>query len=338
MPELRLNVITNEWVIISKERSFRPSDFRWPVAPGPLPAWVETCPFCPGNEALSPQESLRRSGADGSWQTRVVANKFPALSAEVAHAQYRHDGLKIAVDGFGFHEVIIDSPRHDLSVGALSDAAMTEMLATYRARYQACAADARIQQVLIFKNQGERAGSSLVHPHSQLIATPVVSNQVRERVRIMEEYHAQHGVCLGCQMLAEELSDGVRVLLATEHFVAFIPYAALSTFHTWIFPRRHMARFGAIADAELQDLARVLGRVVGAMGQSLSYPDYNYVIRSAPRTCAEQHFHWYLTIVPRLSRAAGFELGSGMFINAAVPEESAAFLRHAIEALPEGSP
>ncbi|MBN1947660.1 MAG: galactose-1-phosphate uridylyltransferase [Bradymonadales bacterium] len=326
---LRFNIITNEWVIIAPRRAFRPQDFRRTDSPlVETPAYREDCPFCPGNEGHAPSEVYRLKAPGGAgWQTRVVYNKYPALSHDIPYPVRHNQGLKYSVDGFGIHEVIVETPRHDMTLALLDTHEVEAVLATYRSRYRACCEDPRIAHIIIFKNHGERAGTSLVHPHSQLVATPVVSYQVADRLRTMEDHQEQSGRCLACRMLAEEIEDGVRILQLTEHFVAFIPYAALSSFHLWIYPRKHRARFGDLTDEELEDLARTLRTILRKLHYGLNNPDFNYVIRSAPSHCDEEDFHWYLSIVPRLSRAAGFELGSGMYINASLPEESAAFLR-----------
>ncbi|MGB6648121.1 MAG: HIT domain-containing protein, partial [Bacteroidota bacterium] len=199
---------------------------------------------------------------------------------------------------------------------------------SYRARYRDIRQDDRVEAIIIFKNHGEQAGTSLGHPHSQLAATPVVPTQIRTRVEEATRFFDDTGECVFCQTLREELEDQDRIVCETAHFVAFIPYAALSPFHLWIFPRRHMSSFDDISDIETGDLALVLRTVLSKMYRGLKDPDYNYSVRSLPtRDRNTDYFHWYLTIIPRISRTAGFELGSGMFINSTVPEESAAFLR-----------
>jgi UDPglucose--hexose-1-phosphate uridylyltransferase len=327
MSEIRRNVVTQDWVIICPERARRPHDRvsveRAPARP-PRPARDPACPFCPDNE--EEPEIARVSAPDGSWLVRVVPNRYPALE-HGAHLPSPSDSLRTRVAGYGAHEVIVDGPRHDLGPALLPPAHVTALLGVCRDRYHALAADPAVAQIVVFKNHGEAAGTSLAHPHSQIVATPVVSLQVEDRVRAMREHAAATGECVVCRMIADDLADGARVVEADEHFVALIPFAALSRFHTWIIPRRHSPAFGDVTDVELPSLAGVLGRYLARLHHGLGDPDLNYVVRSAPRGAAAGDFHWYLSIVPRTANVAGFELGSGMYINDMYPEEAAAFLR-----------
>jgi UDPglucose--hexose-1-phosphate uridylyltransferase len=206
---------------------------------------------------------------------------------------------------------------------------MNNVLHAYKARYVAATQDRRLEQIVIFKNHGASAGTSLEHPHSQLIATPVVPQQVRNRIEYAMKYFDTNGSCLLCDMLKQELAADARIILATKHFVSFIPFAAISPFHTWIFPRRHMSSFREIQDEEISDLAVHMKTLLSKLYIGLGDPDYNYSIRSVPLDVDKtKYFHWYIGLIPRVTKTAGFELGSGMFINTALPEESAAFLRH----------
>jgi len=330
MPELRLNVITRDWVIIATERAKRPDQFATSRAAGePLPAFDPKCPFCPGNEGHTLKESLRLGDIHG-WKVRVVPNKYPALSAEGERVR---GGLGIfrSMNGVGLHEVIIEHPQHNTAITLMKSGEVADILNVYRQRIVDIKKDPRIEAIIIFKNNGEGAGSSLVHPHSQLAATPVVPFQFRARIEEAVRYFDDSGECLFCRTLRDELEAGSRVILESEHFVAFTPYAALSPFHTWIFPRRHAASFDLITDAELDDLAPMLKNVLAKMYHGLNNPDYNYSVRSAPtRDRNTDYYHWYLTIIPRVTKTAGFEYGSGMYINVSLPEESAQYLRDVV--------
>lgn len=326
MPELRFNVVTREWVIIATERAKRPRDFsnhkETPLRPEHLPA----CPFCPGNEHKTPAERYRVPEGD-AWKIRVVANKFPALSSE-GEKKRLGNGLRTAVTGVGVHEVIIETPLHNLDTGLQEKANIEELIGVYISRFVEANKDPRVEHAIIFKNHGEGAGTSLDHPHSQLIATPVVPVQFRDRVQAALHYFDDTGECLVCSVLKKDLQDGTRVIYDTRHFVTFIPYAALSPFHTWIFPKRHSASFSALTGEEVKDLAAHLKNILSRFHYGLANPDYNYVIRSSrPKDAANEYCHWYLSIVPRLSTAAGFEMGSGMFINTSLPERNAEYLR-----------
>jgi UDPglucose--hexose-1-phosphate uridylyltransferase len=327
MTELRQNAITREWVIIASERSKRPDDFsREPVCSIARPTYRQDCPFCLGNEDMTGTEVYRLCQGE-NWRVRAVLNKYPALSPEGDRLR-SNQNLFRSVSGVGFHEVIIEHPRHDLTIALMPIEDVANILRVYHQRYVTLRVDPRVATILIFKNHGASAGTSLEHPHSQLAATPIVPDEVRFRTQEAIRYFDDTGECLVCRILADELTADDRIIFEGEHFVSFIPYAALSPFHTWIFPRRHSSSFEDITDAEILDLAIVLKTTLAKLYYGLGDPAYNYVIRSSPTD--EQrtdYFHWYLAIVPRVSLTAGFELGSGMYINTTLPEESAQFLR-----------
>jgi UDPglucose--hexose-1-phosphate uridylyltransferase len=327
MPELRLNVITRDWVIIATERAKRPNLFAVVrKEQPPLPAFQPDCPFCPGNEHETGKEVLRL-GDEKGWRVRVFTNKYPALSSG-GERRRTERGIERSMSGVGFHEVIVEHPRHDVTTALLSVAEVTDILTAYRLRYTQLRQDPRLEAIILFKNHGEIAGSSIVHSHSQLAATPVVPFQFRARMEEAMRYFDENGECIFCRTLRDELAAGERIIEQTEHFVAFSPYAALSPFHTWIFPRRHSSSFEEITDTELVDLARNLKATLAKLYYGLNDPPFNYAIRSAPtRERHGDYYHWYVTIIPRVTKTAGFEFGSGMFINTVVPEEGAKFLR-----------
>ena len=327
MPELRQNIITREWVIIAKERAKRPHQFIRPDRGTlSLPRHDPHCPFCVGNEAMTIREVTRVTGDEG-WRIRVVMNKYPALEPEGDRVR-RIDGIYRSMTGVGYHEVVIEHRRHDLSPALFTPEEMYLVLETYHRRYVELTHDPRIEAVIIFKNHGEGAGTSLPHPHSQIAAMPIVPAQIRQRMEEAIRYFDETGECIFCATLRNEMLDRQRIIESSDHFVAFIPYAALSPFHLWIFPRRHVSSFESVLDLELRDLSHLLTTVLARLHYGLNDPDYNFSIRSVPsRDGQREYFHWYLTITPRLARTAGFEIGSGMYINPSLPEESAQFLR-----------
>jgi UDPglucose--hexose-1-phosphate uridylyltransferase len=329
MPELRQNIITREWVIIAQERAKRPHELVAPARPlQTLPQDDPHCPFCPGNEGETTMERFRIAAGD-SWQVRVVANKFPALQAD--GEKVRHiDGIFRSMTAVGYHEVVIEHPRHDLSPADYSVEETVHVIEAYRQRYLALAQDPRIEAVIIFKNHGEGAGTSLQHPHSQIAATPIVPTQIRHRLEEAIRFFDESGDCVFCTALKRELDDGRRIVTRNKDFVAFIPYAALSPFHLWIYPVQHQSSFDEITSRQIPAFAEVLQAVLAKISRSLNNPDYNFSIRSIPaHEGHREYFHWYLTIIPRIARTAGFEIGSGMYINPSIPEESASFLRDA---------
>jgi UDPglucose--hexose-1-phosphate uridylyltransferase len=258
---------------------------------------------------------------------RVFPNKFAALSQE-GELSRKTEGLKRRVNGIGRHEVVVETPDHSKNPALLSEPEIGLLLDAYLRRYIAIADDPHIEHITIFRNHGLAAGTSLEHPHSQIIATPIIPPTIRSRMEEALRFYDATGECLCCRILADELADRARLVHETPHFVAFIPFAALTPFSLWIYPRRHMASFTQIQPAEAADLASMLRLVLAKLYYGLGNPDYNYVLRTSP--CEGRHlryYHWYLTLVPRLTRTAGFELGSGMYINPTIPEANAEFLR-----------
>ncbi len=331
MPELRQNIATKEWVVIATERAKRPEDLVQP--PRPLtedrPEWEEGCPFCPGNEELDLE--VMRIPECGPWQLRVVRNKFPALQLE-GERQRTFEGVHRQITGVGYHEVLVESPLHNTCPALEPAIEVSLMLEAFKIRGREICQDPRIEQIIYFENHGERAGTSLAHPHTQLIGLPIVPYSIRARAEEARRYFDDTGRCALCHMLSDELKHDLRVVAKSKCYAAFIPYAALSPFHIWILPRRHESSFLNATAHELADLGVLLRRVLRKLYMGLRDPDYNYVIRSAPlHDPGTEYLHWYVTIVPRVTRSAGFELGSGMFINVALPEASAAFLREVDE-------
>ena len=330
MPELRQNEATREWVIIATERAKRPEEFRSKEQKKPLPETKTDCVFCAGSENKTPAETFRIGGIGREWKVRTVLNKFAALSKS-SGVVVSDSGIFRKMTGYGYHEVIVETPRHNAVTALLSESEVADILRAYKNRYLFMEQDEEIDDIIIFKNHGSAAGTSLEHPHSQIVATPVVPHQVRNRIDIAITYYDDHHECLYCKILRDELKEGTRIIAETEHFVCFTPFAALTPFHTWIYPKRHSSNYGRITDAELVDLSKILRLSLGKFYFGLNDPDFHYVIRSAPTDARDaSYFHWYLSLIPRLTKSAGFELGSGMFINVSIPEENAKFLREVV--------
>jgi len=222
-----------------------------------------------------------------------------------------------------------EAADHSRYLGLLPDAHVASVLQVFKERYNTLSLDQRIAHITLFKNHGVDAGASLQHPHSQLIATPVIPSQVRHRLFEALRHYDDVGECMFCHMVEREVEDQTRVVIKSEHFVAMEVFASATPFATHIFPLRHMASFGDITAAEITDLARVLRTMLAKLYVGLQNPDFNFTIRSGPVEYAgARHFHWYVSVIPRLTCAAGFELGSGMFINTVLPEAAADFLRN----------
>jgi UDPglucose--hexose-1-phosphate uridylyltransferase len=328
MPQLRYNIVTGDWVIIAPERSKRPIDFIKEESEGSennTATYDPYCPFCKGNEGITEEETFRIDDGD-AWHLRAVRNKYPALASSGAVARSGHLYHK-TISGVGQHDVIIETPAHNLTMPEQSQLNLERILVAYRARMRHFYEDKRIEYVILFKNHGSGAGSSLAHPHSQIVGTPVMPGQVRMRIEEALRHYGDNGICIFCHCIDQEKEDGKRILHENDNFIAFIPYAALSPFHIWVFPKLHNGYFGDITDNEISDLAEILGVIFTMTTKGLKNPDFNLVIRSlSPPEGDVKFFHWYLSIVVRLSNTAGFELGTGMYINSSLPEESAAYL------------
>ncbi len=328
MTELRQNMATKEWVIIADERAKRPDDYiesHTHVTTEMQEPFDPNCPFCPGNEERDLEVEVMP--ANGPWQTRVVYNKYPALSREGELAR-TFDGVHRRIAGVGHHEIVVEHPRHNTTLALMTSEEIKYVLETFYSRGWSIRKDSRIEQIIYFKNHRERAGASLKHPHSQIIGLPVVPTDIRHRIEEARRYFDDFGECVFCVMMRDELQKKVRLVTENSHFVAFVLYAAPSPFHVWVLPRQHSVSFLYSQPDEIAALADILRIVSRKLYIGLNDPAYNLIIRSAPvKEISNDYLHWYVTIIPRLSRTAGFEMGSGMFINPALPEESAAFLR-----------
>ncbi len=332
MPELRQDPATKQWVIIATERARRPHDFSQPHPPVLLPEYKADCPFCPGNENMTPPETMayREDGCPNGpgWRIRVFPNKFPALVPEGSLIRQEEEGFFRKMDGVGWHEVIVENPKHNLCLPLMTDEQVEEIIRAYHERYLALREDSRCKLILIFKNHGLKAGTSLEHPHSQILAMPIVPLTIRYRFEKAATHFDDQGTCVYCDILREGLRVRTRLIMESECFAAFHPFASRAPFETWIIPKAHHASFGAISPPEIKEFAQVLRKILGKLYRGLNNPDYNYIIHTAPiKDEQEDYFHWHLQIIPRLVTPAGFELGTGMFINTALPEETAAFIR-----------
>jgi UDPglucose--hexose-1-phosphate uridylyltransferase len=327
MPELRLNQISREWVVIAKEKNKHPEDFIKNNGKRRHEEIHATCPFCPGNESKTPGEIYRIRDEKG-WKIRVVPNKFSVLSKEGARTR-SHAGLKKSVNGVGIHEVIIETPRHNLTTATMPAEQLKEVIQTYKNRFIEIYKDPRVEYVILFKNSGDASGTAIEHSISQIAGIPLTPLQVRYRIEGAMNFFDDTGECLACRTIGDEVGEGSRILFNTEYFVSFIPYAALSPFHIWIFPKRHCGSFADLRVEEEWDLALNLKLTTAKLYYGLENPDFNYVIRSGnPAHAGSEFLHWYLSITPRVAMVSGFELGSGVYINPLLPEAAAEFLRN----------
>jgi len=336
--ELRQDIATKRWVIVSKERAKRPHQFLKQMVVQEEPDHRDDCPFCEGNEGQTPPEVYAlRNGSEPNqpgWKVRVVPNKFAALSTS-AKWEVKHPEIFTTINGYGSHEVIIETPQHNQTLATLPQEHVQLVLQALLQRMRTLAQDNRIAFVQVFRNHGAGAGTSLVHPHSQLIATPIVPTNIREEIEEARRFYDDRVTCVYCYMLEKELECEERVVLTTDHYVVLAPFASRFPFELMILPRRHSASF--VADARAEDvtfLADVLQRTLLLLYRAANNPDYNAVLHTAPlRDSCMDYYHWHIEIVPRLTTPAGFELGSGIYITTAIPEETADYLREQVRQL-----
>ncbi|MDA8423510.1 MAG: galactose-1-phosphate uridylyltransferase [Nitrospiraceae bacterium] len=327
MPELRKDPITGRWVIISSERGKRPSEFHDQRSK----KRTGFCPFCAGNERTTPNEILayRDNGQPNGpgWRLRTVPNKFPALQIEGSLGK-QGEGIFDKMNGIGAHEVIIESPEHNATLATLPQRAMEEVLMAYRDRMEDLKKDTRFQYTLIFKNEGLTAGATLEHTHSQLIALPIVPIQVQEEIDGAKRHYEIKERCIFCDIIRQEMQTATRVVLETQLFIALAPYAPRFPFETWILPKQHLSCYSCSTGNDFKDLAGLLQNVLRRLDRALSNPPYNYVVHTSPfRDERNDYYHWHIELMPKLTNVAGFEWGSGFYINPTPPEDAAKFLR-----------
>jgi UDPglucose--hexose-1-phosphate uridylyltransferase len=326
--EIRQDKITKKWVIFAPARGKRPQAFKRPDnETRPPDIFDPQCPFCPGNEHMLPSITMEVPAAgNGPWQTRIVPNRFPAVFPSGDTGRYQK-GIYLAMKGYGRHEVIIESPKHNQQAALMSIREVSSVIETYHRRYTDLARAHENMMVMIFRNHGFQAGTSLIHPHSQFIATGMVPKYIQWREEAAQRYFDEWGRCVYCEIIEFESRDRRRVIFENPSFLAFVPFAAEVPFEILIMPKKHRADFGHVSDEEKSDLAEALQNVLSRLYKKLNDPDYNYVIHTASRYRADEiRLHWYLQIRPRLTTRAGFEIGSGISINPSFPENDADFL------------
>lgn len=330
MPEIRKDPTSDRWVIIAPARAERPRD----EFGGDPAAAARDCPFCEGREAATPGElaALRQNNTahdEPGWTVRVVPNKFPALQI-AKHSSGRLEGLHASIAGRGLHEVIVECPEHRIRVTELEHGQLNQVMEIYRQRMRAAAADPQLAAGMIFKNMGVLAGASLEHAHSQLLALPLVPELLQRELDQGRAHWETHQECLWCRLIQAELADGARIVSESAGFVALCPWAPRLPLETWIIPRRHASQFEDATDDELEQLGSLLHEVIHRIEQVSpeADPAYNYYIHSGPfDRQSGDHYHWHVEIVPRLAMTAGFEWGTGLFINPISSEVAAEALR-----------
>jgi len=331
MPELRKDPIIGRWIIISTERGKRPTDF--------IVEKNESrggfCPLCPGNENTTPPEVLSYSNDNGhqanrpGWDLRVVPNKYPALVIE-GNLNKEGDGLYDRMNGIGAHEVIIETPDHNETFTSLPPERMIKVFLAYRDRLQDLAQDPRFRYVMVFKNFGAAAGASLEHSHSQLVALPIVPRMISSEIEGSLSYYKYKERCIFCDIIRQEMNQNQRVVAQNDLFIAIVPYAPRSPFEMWVLPKHHASSYLAMDDDHFKALTAIFSECMRRLNACIPNVPYNFVLHGAPlRSQPLEHYHWHFEIMPKLTMIAGFEWGSGFYINPIPPEEAAQFLREA---------
>lgn len=337
MPELRKDPVIGRWVIIATERARRPDQFGGQVYESPT---EKACPFCEGSESQTPPEiySLRpRHTAPNTsgWDLRVVPSIAPFLRIE-GDLERHGKGVYDIMNGIGAHELIIETNQHIGNMADLSEEQIVKVLNCYVDRINDLEKDKRFKYVLIFKNHGFSAGGGRVkHTKSQLIATPVNPKRVKEELLGARQYYDYHERCIFCDLIKQELASKDRLILDIDGFIAITPFAARFPFEVWILPKKHSCDFTHLDPAHRPDLARVIKIVLSKLKKGLNDPPYNYVLHTAPFRrqkigywkSIDNDYHWHIEIMPRLTRMAGFEWGTGFYICPLPPEDAAKFLR-----------
>ena len=328
MPELRKDPIHGRWVIIATERGRRPSDF---VIEEQRPAGG-FCPLCEGNEDKTPPEVLafRNNGIrpnSPGWSLRVVPNKFPALRIE-GDLDREGEGMYDKMNGIGAHEVVVETPLHQETLATLPVKGVEEVLWAYRERIIDLRRDKRLRYVLVFKNQGVAAGASLEHSHSQLIALPIIPRRVGEEIEGAKNYFQFKDRCLFCDIVRQELQQRSRVIVENSDFLSIAAFASRFPFETWILPKKHHSHFEYMEASEYEQAAQILSDTLQRMNQVLGNPPYNFIIHTSSFSDADkEYYHWHFEIMPKLTKVAGFEWGTGFYINPTPPEEAAEYMR-----------
>jgi UDPglucose--hexose-1-phosphate uridylyltransferase len=336
--ELRHDPVQKRWVIVASARGLRPNDFK-AFERSQTPA--DSCPLCGGRESLTPPTiasyRLPNDSSGSSWHVRVVPNKYPALRVE-GELGRSAEGNYDRMDGIGAHEVVVETPSHDVRLEDLSVEHLALVLAAYRERIADLMKDRRLRYVLVFKNSGAGAGASLSHSHSQIMATPITPRTVAMELDSARAHYQAKERCIFCDILRQELSGGERVVVVDQFFVTHCPYASRFPFEMHLHPRAHHHDYASLNDDYLLKLAHHLKEVLLRMKTALNDPPYNFLLHTAPSTIGrtprrsywdtlDADWHWHIEILPRITKTAGFEWGTGFYINPTPPEEAARCLR-----------
>ena len=328
MSEFRQDPVTGRWVIIAPARDARP---RYIEIPSDQKR-SEPCPFCAGNESMTPPEVWAARYANTKpnspgWRVRVVPNKYPALQNS-GERFAKKVGLYQAMSGVGVHEVIIESPEHVVNMSALREEQIVDILCAYRARLRILKNDRRWGYLLIYKNHGERAGATFEHVHSQLVAMSFIPREAQDEIDGIHRHFESTRRCIYCDIIQSESEHGERLVFKSDRFLALCPFAPRFGYETWILPKNHAADFEQTSDRDITALAKTLREFTAKLNLAIDNAPFNLVIHSAPNEQSmNQRYHWHMEILPQITRAAGFEWGTGVHMNSVAPEHAARLFR-----------
>lgn len=330
MSEFRQDIVSQHWVLFAPNRASRPEDFKHnPATPDPktVPEHDKTCAFCPGQELRNLETAAYPKGSN--WKVRVIPNKFEALGH--TGGRTRSD-FYLVREGIGDHEVVITRP-HNVLTAFLPDDLMDLNLQVYQERMRQLSNHPEVEYVHVLQNHGREGGASILHPHSQIFATPFVPEHLHDEVTGCFVYFQQNGACIYCETILKELYDRERIVLDHKDFLVFSPFAARVPYALRIIPKRHQASFIDMTAQERRSLAQVLKYVLQKLYYKLNNPSYNYYVHSLPASHSlltrydDRSYHWHLEILPRLNVWGGFELGSDVYVNTVLPEAASDVLR-----------
>jgi len=334
MSELRQDPTTKEWVLLAPERAKRPQQGPKKRHTDQLPSWDASCPFCTGNEAQTPEEVFRLpiSSEASAWDVRVVPNRFAALSPDGDVTRIEEGRFLRKMNGYGIHEVIIENPSHNTQIALMTYEHVEKIVIAYQQRYNDLKKNRQIRFINIFKNHGWAAGTSLIHPHSQLVATPIMAPYYHRKFDVAHDYYSDMGRCLYCDLITWDLENARnRIVAETKEFIVVHPYASHVPYETWIIPKMHCASFGLFPATHITELSMVIKDTLFCLYNKLDNPAFNLMIDSTTTEDEyDPYYHWHIRVIPRLTTIAGFEMGSGIYISTALPEETASSMKQVV--------
>jgi UDPglucose--hexose-1-phosphate uridylyltransferase len=332
MNEFRKNLITNDWVMFAPSRASRPIELKGTEKTNQLDEMLsrdehkDDCPFCDDSDKAREVYITTFKNKKDKEIVRVLPNKYASLNRDIEPVKSFHH-MHNHMQGFGIHDVIIDNPLHNKTIALISLEELSILINAYKQRYIEIQKMNHIRHVVVFKNQGYKAGGSLEHPHSQIYGLPVIPFQLRVRLTEMKKYYESHCKCMMCDMIQAEKQDKIRVLHENNSFISFIPYAALSPYHVWIVPKNHQASFTLIENKQIEDFAEIMQKTFSMAFFALENLDFNFIIQSLTEyKDSEEFFHWYMSIIYHQKRRGGIEFAGGLFVNPLMPEKAAEHL------------